>query len=88
MFEVARLQVRRFATDAYTMWMARNPLSPCPTSLAELERFANSTAIDPWEQPLQFTCDPATASIVVWSVGPDGKSGTADDLRSDAAKRD
>jgi hypothetical protein len=36
--------------------------------------------IDPWGECYQVTTDPATGWIEVRCLGPDGRSGTADDI--------
>lgn len=39
-----------------------------------------STVWDPWRNQLHYQSDPPYDSYKIWSNGPDGKSGTADDI--------
>ncbi len=39
-----------------------------------------STVIDPWNHQLNYRSDPPYDSYRIWSNGPDGRSGTADDI--------
>ena len=86
--KLATLQVARLAREAYPMWAATNPGKDCPDSLEVLLEYANSKrdAADPWGAPLRMGCGttlPAGASgLAVWSLGPDGKDGTPDDVCS------
>jgi hypothetical protein len=59
----------------------------CPRHLAELLAYMNNLDTrDPWGHEYRMLCGvplPDGASgIAVWSIGPDGKAGTFDDLRS------
>lgn len=48
-------------------------------------RICDKVPLDPWGRPYRYRClEPATASdpgYDIWSMGPDGISGTADDRR-------
>ena len=39
-----------------------------------------STVWDPWSHEICYESDPPYDSYRIWSIGPDGKSGTADDI--------
>ena len=39
-----------------------------------------STIWDPWGNELNYKSDPPYDSYRIWSIGPDGRSGTADDI--------
>jgi hypothetical protein len=47
---------------------------------------SNPPAADPWGHPYRMACGanlpPGAKYIAVWSVGPDGQTGTADDVTS------
>ncbi len=78
--------MRKVAFEAYTQWATLNR-TPCPTSINDLLEFTNdSEAIDPWQHPYEMLCGdrlPAGAKgIAIFSRGPDGKAGTADDVNS------
>ncbi len=42
----------------------------------------NGVIVDHWGSPLEFSLDPKTQEPVIRSNGPDGVSGTADDIRN------
>ncbi len=39
-----------------------------------------STVWDPWSHEIRYESDPPYDSYRIWSIGPDGKDGTADDI--------
>ncbi len=89
--KLVSLLVHAFVEEAWPAWSAANPGKACPASLAELASFLGAppdipTMTDPWNQPLVLLCGkdlpPGVKGIAVLSIGPDGKQGTADDIRS------
>ena len=83
----AALAVRRYADEAYPEWGTAHPDQDCPGSLDDLAPYlSNPPAADPWGHPYQMACGaklpPGAKYIAVWSVGPDGQNGTADDVTS------
>jgi Type II secretion system (T2SS), protein G len=77
---VARIEVRKYAFEAYPQWSARNMGSKCPSSLADLgEYMSSSDGNDPWGHPYVMVCGenaPADARrFGVISYGADGKPG-------------
>ncbi|MEO8700525.1 MAG: hypothetical protein ABI867_10800, partial [Kofleriaceae bacterium] len=82
-----QLIVSKYVSDVYPVWLTKNPTKPCPT-IAELAAFVSPDAVttDEWEKPLVVLCGkdlPTGAKgIAIISVGPDGKLGTPDDLKS------
>jgi prepilin-type N-terminal cleavage/methylation domain-containing protein len=42
------------------------------------------TVRDPWDRDYQYQCKPPYMQYKLWSKGPDGKSGTGDDINNDA----
>jgi hypothetical protein len=81
---VTRRAVKKLAFETYAEWSAVHVDKACPTSLADLGDAAATT--DPWGKPFEIFCGPTLPAGVrgfgVVSVGPDGKAGTADDIRS------
>ena len=89
--QLVQVLVRAYVVEAYPEWQKANPGKTCPASLAELAGFLGAppdvpTMVDPWDHPLVLLCGkdlPAGAQgIAVMSAGPDGKPGTADDVKS------
>jgi len=52
-----------------------------PTSLSQVA--PDVFRKDPWGHAYQYKLTEKKPGYVVWSVGPDGKDGTGDDIRSD-----
>ena len=82
--QLTTLLVRAYANEAYPTWQAANPKKTCPDSLAELAGFLGAppdvpTLVDAWEHPIVMTCE--HGKVVVFSTGPDGQAGTADDIK-------
>jgi hypothetical protein len=75
--------VRKLAFESYPMWASRNPDKACPAKIDELE---GGAANDPWGHPFKMFCGanlpPGAKGTAIISFGPDGKEGTADDLKS------
>ncbi|WP_206108038.1 type II secretion system protein GspG [Paludisphaera soli] len=42
---------------------------------------------DPWGRPYQYRAEANSDRILVWSMGPDGRSGTSDDVRREVLLR-
>lgn len=83
--ELAGRQVGQLAFEAYPMWAVRMAtVDRCPT-LDELREFVPRVPIDPWGRPLRLRCDdlpPGAYGVAIWSVGPDGKDQTSDDVHA------
>ena len=85
--ELARATAKKYAFEAYPQWAVSHAASPCPERITDLlEYVADKEAVDPWNQPYEMRCGdalPAGAKgIGIFSIGPDGKAGTADDVSS------
>jgi hypothetical protein len=83
----AKVDVQKYATEAYPSWAAAHPGKECPAALAELNEYGNrKDTKDPWGHDFKMMCGatvPAGAKgLAVLSFGPDGKEGTADDIKS------
>jgi hypothetical protein len=78
----ARLEAVQLEVSADT-WRVQHPEAPCPT-LAQLQSDKtvdrSVTGRDPWGHAYVMSCTDEGTTVV--SFGPDGKSGTADDIRS------
>jgi hypothetical protein len=82
--QLTTLLVRAYANEAYPAWVQANPKKQCPDSLAELAGFLGAppdvpTLVDAWDHPIVMTCE--HGRVIVFSVGPDGQAGTADDIK-------
>lgn len=78
--DLARLEVRKLAQEAYPMWSIKHVDKPCPDSLDELKEFVPSfTGEDPWGTPYRTKCE---RGLSVDSAGPDKKFDTPDDVHS------
>ena len=85
--ELTKLAVTKYAFEAFPEWASAHPDQECPTSLAELDEYvSNPPPTDPWGHAYQMACGanlpPGAKGLAVWSVGPDGQTGTADDITS------
>jgi hypothetical protein len=85
--DLATLQVKKLALDAFPQWAMRNAAKACPDSLDDLKDFVNNPDMnDPWGHPVRMVCGPTAPAGVrglgAYSLGPDGKDGTADDIKS------
>lgn len=84
----AQTAVKKYAYEAYGEWSQVHPAKQCPDRLEELNEYMDrKDAVDPWGRPYVMYCGsslPAGArgGIAVLSMGPDGKEGTDDDIRS------
>ena len=64
-----------------------HPEKACPTTLADLNAYTNrKDTKDPWGHDFKMMCGatvpPGAKGLAVISFGPDGKEGTADDIKS------
>ena len=83
--QLASLLVHAYVDEAYPRWQAQHPGQPCPATLVEVAKYFNNdidvpVLVDPWGHTLGMICD--KDGFKVLSPGPDGKSGTDDDVRS------
>jgi hypothetical protein len=91
--DLADLQVRKIALEAYPQWAMSNPSAACPKTIAELAKWLNSEQqlVDPWKQTIQMVCGPdappEAKGFGAFSMGPDQKAGTADDIKSWGPRR-
>ncbi len=84
---VAKLAAKKFATEAYPLWMQSHPGKSCPDKLEDLFEYADSKdGKDPWGQSFKMYCGPdapaGSKGFAVSSPGEDQKEGTPDDIRS------
>jgi hypothetical protein len=84
--DLAKRTTEKYAFEAYPSWSAQHPEKMCPASIAELREYMSGDEKDPWGHPYKMMCGqdlPAGAKgLAVMSLGPDGKDGTADDIKS------
>jgi hypothetical protein len=78
------LLLRAYIEEAYPKWKAEHPKQKCPTKIEEVAIYFGDNpglplTADPWGHDLVMECD--GTKFVVYSVGPDGKPDTADDIR-------
>ena len=83
----AKVDVQKYAFEAYPSWAAAHPEKACPAALAELNEYTNrKDTKDPWGHDFKMMCGatipPGAKGLAVLSFGPDGKEGTADDIKS------
>jgi hypothetical protein len=86
--DIAQLTVKKLAFEAYPQWAARHVEQACPAKLDELMEFMGPdvSTKDAWGHEFQIGCGPTAPKgargLAAWSLGPDGKDGTADDIKS------
>ena len=89
--DIAKLAVKKFASEAYPQWALKNTDKACPESLLEIAQHTGKTEADtkdPWGTTYKMICGagqlPAGVSdgIAVLSFGPDKVEGNADDIKS------
>jgi len=85
--ETAKKVVQKYAYEAFPQWAVSHPDTACPAKIAELDEFMVAAETkDPWGHVYVMYCGatlPKGAKVVaVMSIGPDGKAGTADDIKS------
>jgi hypothetical protein len=82
--DLVSLLLRAYVEEAYPKWRADHPKKKCPASIDDLAKYFGEdpglpVTTDPWGHALVMTCD--DKGFAISSVGPDGKPGTADDVR-------
>ncbi len=85
--KVAQTEVKSLQNQSYIRWQMKNPGKQCPDSMDELAKLAGKKeAKDPWGRAYIMRCgDQApegSNGLGILSVGPDGKEGTDDDIKS------
>lgn len=86
--DTAKFDVKRLAFEAYPQWAAAHPDKACPDKLEEFLEYIDkkTTATDPWGHPYKLFCGsslpPGAMGLAILSLGPDGKEGTGDDVKS------
>jgi prepilin-type N-terminal cleavage/methylation domain-containing protein len=57
-----------------------------PSGMESIENYTNLGASirDPWGHDYQYECKPPFVKYRLWSVGPDGNSGSGDDINNNA----
>jgi len=75
----------KIALTSFVTWSHDHPGAPCPKASA-----LGAAVQDPWGHPLEITCtdQPANQIVGAVSAGPDGASGTQDDVGSWQLGRD
>jgi len=84
--QTTSLMIKQIANQAYSEWSMATGKS-CPKDLSELSKYRDSKSIkDAWGNKLMMQCGEnapeGVIGIAVSSKGPDGKQGTADDIKS------
>lgn len=73
---------REFPTTAQGLdaLVSKPTIAPIPTNWAQMSE--PEGIIDPWGNPYQYQIPPSNSSSFadIWSMGPDGVSGTKDDI--------
>lgn len=86
--DLAKTEMKQLAYESYMRWDTDNPSksSSCPANLTDLTKYANKKdGKDPWGNEYMMHCGdnaPPNNPFGLSSKGPDGKEGTADDIRS------
>ncbi len=86
--DTAGLMVKDYAYDAYTQWAGSHLTKACPDALSDLNEYVNAKdTLDPWGKNYKMYCGSSLPAgvkggIAVISMGPDGKEGTEDDIKS------
>jgi hypothetical protein len=83
----ATLTAKKIAFEGYPTWSVQHPEKACPDRIDDLLSFSNLTdAKDPWGGSFSIKCGPdlpkGAKGLAAMSPGPDGKDGTADDIKS------
>ncbi len=83
----AKVDVEKYAFEAYPQWSMAHPDKACPDKLDDLNEYMNRKDLrDPWGNAFKMMCGaslPAGAKgVAILSFGPDGTEGTADDIKS------
>ena len=82
--DLVSLLLSAYVEEAFPKWKAEHPKVKCPESLEDVAKYFGDAGglpltTDPWGHDLVMSC--SDGKFVVWSVGPDGKPDTADDVR-------
>jgi hypothetical protein len=82
----AWLDVTKIANESFGEWAQTHASKACPDKVEDLIVNAESRN-DPWGHPYVMLCGPnlppnVKGGIGIVSLGPDGKQGTADDIKS------
>ncbi|MGE0546850.1 MAG: prepilin-type N-terminal cleavage/methylation domain-containing protein [Kofleriaceae bacterium] len=85
--DIAKIEMQKYAYEAYPQWAQSNPQKSCPESLSALSEFMDKqNTKDPWGTEYKMFCGanlPAGAKgLAVMSFGEDLKEGTEDDLKT------
>lgn len=86
--EIVKREVLDFAFDAYTQWAGEHLQKSCPDRLDDLLTYMkHGGPRDLWGNRYVMFCGSSLPAgvkggIAVKSFGPDGKDGTADDIKS------
>jgi general secretion pathway protein G len=91
--ETTQMKLELYANQAFAAWSMAHPQAMCPERLADLAEYANGRDTnDAWGNPIRLLCGtslpPGAHHVALVSMGPDGKEGTDDDLRSWQPPRD
>jgi hypothetical protein len=85
--DLTRMAAKDYADSAFMMWRRHHPDRDCPSTLGELNEFTNRKLkdgqpdiSDTWGNDMRMGCD--ARGLRVWSLGPDERYGTADDIKS------
>jgi len=65
-------------------WSGGEAAHPSPPLIGSQAPYTNATMtiVDPWGRSLNYVSTPPYQRYKLWSVGPDGQNGTADDLHA------
>jgi hypothetical protein len=82
--DMVSLLIRAYVEEGYPKWKADHPKQQCPASIKEITKYFGENPglpleTDPWGHDLVMKCD--DKGFVVYSLGPDGKPDTDDDVR-------
>lgn len=85
--EITAATVKKYANEAYPLWVTANPGQSCPADIEALSPYMNKKDLkDSWQQPYRLYCGPnlppGVQGIAVASDGPDSKPNTEDDIKS------
>lgn len=81
----ARSAAKLLAGEGHAKWSMDNQGKSCPSTADELADAIGKSVKDPWGNEYIVRCGsdaPPGTAVGVASAGPDGKSGTADDVNS------
>jgi hypothetical protein len=85
--DITRMAVMDYADSAFLLWRRDHPDRDCPSTLGELNEYTNRRPKDGrpdisdiWGNDFRMSC--GARGLRVWSIGPDERFGTADDVKS------